>query len=917
MSEENMNQTAENLAEVLFSAAGIAVNSAPYDRTIEARIVRCINPAVAEYELSVQNSTGNIRAYCDPSIVYRKNDMVYVLIPKNDPYADKQILGMTEASRVDTAGHNEEGRYLVDCVLDGNNNFTPQDFAFDDFYSLLRIGKTAFTVQAKIETDFGNINISTLANEIENYGIEITAKFKDGDKKYILDINDISGNPYNLSGDFYQYKVFEDDFTNLIEITGTIVFLKAVENQSYAYSINIPKIHLQVRRDDIEPVTKTEYFYCYTTDGDGITPPTNGWVTKENLIKVDGAKYLWEWKKVTVIAYEKKPGTEWYQITSTETNDYRATSQEGAPEEQPSNAATEAARLGTIDVFNALTNSGSDQGIFYGYIDKNSNTIKKVRPYYTSAGGGSKISETFSVVEEGANGEYQGSNIARNSFGLYVNASMIKTGILQVGGESATQNGVAVPSTLNPPVLWVNMDKPDDTIIGGWNSAFRSLTSWNKDSDGTIYMTALQNPWKINDTLTTPADRVFAAGPVAKFKGTATDDTLLKDAFVEGEGSVIPAYENYKVKDFKPWMLSSWKTAPFRVDKDGSLYATQGQIGGWQLTEYFLNRDPQAGKDNGIIFRTGGYGDVDIKDQMPALSIGYTNKNSQDSRSGVFRVYQDGSMYSTSGNIAGWEIKPWSLSNYYKNGNQWYVMGLQNAWGGGFDNCIGIGTVASEGASWDTCQFYVDKYGKMHSTAGEIGGWTINKNYLQDTKGYMILDPSNSAIKLKRQTTKIKTDYPIVQGDSYDGTTIHIAIMADSRGIKGESYVFKEYYNDGIRKVAVKFTVDDSGKGTLATNGLVNSASAYQHIVVSDKYAYAYFISTTRYSDDPDWISPGEGVNDGNDVEATFLGTIDTNLSYSEMNGNHAFLDSLVNSFVHFFFKNEVVSLTPDTFIPG
>jgi hypothetical protein len=70
--------------------------------------------------------------------------------------------------------------------------------------------------------------------------------------------------------------------------------------------------------------------------------------------------------------------------------------------------------LGTIDVFNALTNGGSDQGIFYGYIDTNSNSIKKVRPYYTSVGGGSKISESFSVVEEGADGEYQGSNIARN-----------------------------------------------------------------------------------------------------------------------------------------------------------------------------------------------------------------------------------------------------------------------------------------------------------------------------------------------------------------------------------------------------------------------------------------------------------------------------------------------------------------------
>jgi hypothetical protein len=96
----------------------------------------------------------------------------------------------------------------------------------------------------------------------------------------------------------------------------------------------------------------------------------------------------------------------------------------------------------------------------------------------------------------------------------------------------------------------------------------------------------------------------------------------------------------------------------------------------------------------------------------------------------------------------------------------------------------------------------------------------------------MIFNPATPEIKLKRRETKIKTDYPIVQGDSYDGTTIHIAIMADSRGIKGESYVFKEYYNDsGSRQVAVKFKVDDYGKGTI-TGDLVNSAARYQHIKV-------------------------------------------------------------------------------------
>lgn len=72
--------------------AGNMIKNAPFDKTIQATIVACIDEAIGKYKVKYQDNT--FHAYSgDVNKKYSKGNRVYILIPGNDMTRDKTILG--------------------------------------------------------------------------------------------------------------------------------------------------------------------------------------------------------------------------------------------------------------------------------------------------------------------------------------------------------------------------------------------------------------------------------------------------------------------------------------------------------------------------------------------------------------------------------------------------------------------------------------------------------------------------------------------------------------------------------------------------------------------------------------------------------------------------------------------------------
>ena len=81
----------EQICQAVDVIAQEKINSANFDRTIEARILSCEDSLTGKYRIKYQNST--FIAYSgDSATTYEEGTFVYVLIPGNDPEKDKLIL---------------------------------------------------------------------------------------------------------------------------------------------------------------------------------------------------------------------------------------------------------------------------------------------------------------------------------------------------------------------------------------------------------------------------------------------------------------------------------------------------------------------------------------------------------------------------------------------------------------------------------------------------------------------------------------------------------------------------------------------------------------------------------------------------------------------------------------------------------
>ena len=225
-----------------------AVDSAPYDKTIQATIVKCIDSTIGQYQVKYQDS--KFYAYSTSSEVYYPNNaLVYVLIPSNDMSRDKTILGTVEKLGVDYAVNPEgDEAYEVmgkNCIDNNTTIFGMCSYNSNNYEEVL--------YDRENDIDLINVNIKDLQEYITkssslicggifktilpkeqrfrgNYGILFELTFLDNateelvNRDYIVDVNQMSGNPYNLSADIRQYGIFDIDGANFQYLNKISIF---------------------------------------------------------------------------------------------------------------------------------------------------------------------------------------------------------------------------------------------------------------------------------------------------------------------------------------------------------------------------------------------------------------------------------------------------------------------------------------------------------------------------------------------------------------------------------------------------------------------------------------------------------------------------------------------------------------------
>lgn len=200
-----------------------AINQAPYDKTISALIVECVDTAKGKYKVKYQDALYYATSD-NTELTYRKNTEVYILVPGNDFSKEKKILGTVkdmEAEYNDRFNNYLNSYYEVgeSLLFEGGSLCS---YLINDEEILIGTETKAKKPPITIQQSFSdNLKLTDsklrLSAEIKtalpqehrgkgDYGIFIAMTFDGEEEKgnlytFTLDIDKMEGQPYNY-GDF-------------------------------------------------------------------------------------------------------------------------------------------------------------------------------------------------------------------------------------------------------------------------------------------------------------------------------------------------------------------------------------------------------------------------------------------------------------------------------------------------------------------------------------------------------------------------------------------------------------------------------------------------------------------------------------------------------------------------------------------
>ena len=222
------------------------VNKAGYDKTIKAIIDKCLDATLGSYQVKYQDSVFEAFA-ADKNVKYQKGTLVQVLIPGNDMSQNKTILNPIQSDTieiVESVGDDFEYNITGSNIISNINN---EEFGLCSYKKIDNIH--ILYDKDNPSNNKINLDIQTFESIVKsadaikcganfktelpseqairgNYGIVYEINFWDNiikdpstltpeekekaivTKKYIIDINQIIGNPYNLKNYTFQSKIF-------------------------------------------------------------------------------------------------------------------------------------------------------------------------------------------------------------------------------------------------------------------------------------------------------------------------------------------------------------------------------------------------------------------------------------------------------------------------------------------------------------------------------------------------------------------------------------------------------------------------------------------------------------------------------------------------------------------------------------
>lgn len=240
------NNYENNIIDAIEQIVNNAVSNADYDRTVKATIVECVDQTIGKFKVKYQDST--FFAYATSSeVTYSKGSEVYILIPGNDTSRDKTILGTVKKLGADYAV-TPEGDEAFEVV--GNNCihsstiFELCSYKTTKEYVLYQKGASnnKISLDTKAVTEYFTKSSALICGAIfktnipkkqqyrGNYGIAFELMFTDNAtgknvlRNYVVDVNQMTGNPYSIKNETRQYGVFDIDGANFQYVNKIYLF---------------------------------------------------------------------------------------------------------------------------------------------------------------------------------------------------------------------------------------------------------------------------------------------------------------------------------------------------------------------------------------------------------------------------------------------------------------------------------------------------------------------------------------------------------------------------------------------------------------------------------------------------------------------------------------------------------------------
>lgn len=234
------------------------------DKTVTAEIIKCTNALSREYKCSYNG--GNITAYAAEGATYTNGQSVYVLIPQSDMTKRKTIVGVSSAKEDDenisfVSSALSDYNLIGKNVINDKKNIQPvglHSYKKEEYFLLYD-----HATRNDHSRNYVNIEIEELNNNLKQaealmveasfqtrlpkahklsqdgiYGLQFVLAFADRDKtdkngkpatkyiSYVIDSNNMTGNPFRFSSWSEQYQIYPIDIENFLYIDSILFYEK-------------------------------------------------------------------------------------------------------------------------------------------------------------------------------------------------------------------------------------------------------------------------------------------------------------------------------------------------------------------------------------------------------------------------------------------------------------------------------------------------------------------------------------------------------------------------------------------------------------------------------------------------------------------------------------------------------------------